>query len=307
MVAEARAGEAMRQHSSFPLRKKRGMRARMTRSGLVGALLAAGIGGFSASAARGAESTEVVILGTLHDMHQQNARYSLEILRDLIVKLKPAAILIELPPAIGGEPTVEKQRAAGRFGNNENWSANAAAEMLQIPVIPYDREGRNEYYRETKYFDRQTQLSRRVGDWLNATENRKAAPAETAILGPILGGTNRSQRYFSYNTGPEIINSEGVDRIVRMKHYMWDELMPQLSPNLPRLGDLAAEFAFFRDEWHQRNRIMADNIAAQARKWPARRIVVLCGYEHRYILRDLLSSQADIHLREFYEVMSYKP
>ena len=198
------------------------MSTRTAHSGLVCTLVAIGIGGVT-SPTRGAESTEVVILGTLHDLHQQNARYSLDILRDLIVKLRPVAILIELPPTIGGERTVEKQRAAGRFGNNENWSANTAAEALQIPVIPYDREGRNEFYRETKYFDRQAQLSRRIGDWLNAAENRKAALAEAAILGPILGGTNRSQRYFSYNAGPEIINSEGVDRIVRMKHFMWEE------------------------------------------------------------------------------------
>jgi hypothetical protein len=71
----------------------------------------------------------------------------------LVVKLKPGAILIELPPAIGGEPTMEKQRVARRFANDENWSANAAAYVLQIPVIAYDREGRNEYYEETTHAD----------------------------------------------------------------------------------------------------------------------------------------------------------
>src|ERR1035441_3337295 len=95
--------------------------------------------GLPAPAAEGADSTEIVLLGTLHDGHQKNARYSVAVLRDLIVKLKPAAILIELPPAIGGLASLEKERIAGRFAGNENDSANAAPAALRIPLGKYDR------------------------------------------------------------------------------------------------------------------------------------------------------------------------
>ena len=257
--------------------------------------------GLSAPAAKGADSTEIVLLGTLHDGHQKNARYSVAVLRDLIVKLKPAAILVELPPAIGGLASLEKERIAGRFAGNENDSANAAADALRIPVVAYDREGRNEFYRDTRYFERQEQLSRRINSWLAAEENAKLAPAETALLGPLLGNAARSRDYFYSSSGPETINSEGLDRIIRLKHYIWEELMPRLSARVPSLSDLAGEFAFFRDEWHERNQIMADNIASQARKRPGQRIVVLCGCEHRYILRDLLAERSGVLLKEFYE------
>src|ERR1022692_2588979 len=116
--------------------------------------------------------------------------------------------------------------------------------------------------------------------WLAAEENAKLAPAETALLGPLLGNAARSRDYFYSSSGPETINSEGLDRIIRLKHYIWEELMPRLSARIPSLSDLAGEFAFFRDEWHERNQIMADNIASQARKRPVQRIVVLCGCEH---------------------------
>jgi hypothetical protein len=209
---------------------------------------------------------------------------------------------MELPPAIGGQPTVEKQRVVtGRFGSNEGWSANAAAEALQVPVIPYDREGRNEWYQQTKYFDRQAQLSRRVNDWLKKEESRKEATAEAAILGPLLKGMTESQMNFVRIAGPEIINSEGFDQIIRTKHLIWLELLPQLSEKVTPLNNLAGEAAFLRNEWRERNRIMADHIAAEARKRPGRRVVVLCGAEHRYILRDLLSSVPDIRLREYYD------
>src|SRR5260370_24323105 len=117
---------------------------RMTHLSSIPALLLLGIYGLPIPTAKGADSMEVVLLGTIHGMHQQNLRYSVDVLRDLIVRLKPGAILIELPPTIGREPTIEKQRASGRFANDENWSANAAADVLQIPVVGYDREGRKE-------------------------------------------------------------------------------------------------------------------------------------------------------------------
>jgi hypothetical protein len=42
--------------------------------------------------------TQVVILGTLHGSHKANTNYSLEVLRKIIVAVKPAATLVEQPP-----------------------------------------------------------------------------------------------------------------------------------------------------------------------------------------------------------------
>ena len=42
--------------------------------------------------------TQVVILGTLHGSHRTSTNYSLEVLRKVIVAMKPAAILVEQPP-----------------------------------------------------------------------------------------------------------------------------------------------------------------------------------------------------------------
>ena len=60
-------------------------------------------------------TTQVVILGTLHGAHKANTNYSLEILRNVIVAMKPAAILVELPPEIGGRPTVHNARVTKDF------------------------------------------------------------------------------------------------------------------------------------------------------------------------------------------------
>jgi hypothetical protein len=249
---------------------------------------------------------EVILLGTIHGRHQQNPRYSPQVLRDLIVRLKPAVILVELPSTIEGKPTIVDRQIAAWLAQNENWSANAAAEALQVPILPYDREGRNEFYKETKYFERQQQLSRRVESWLEDAEQHNSDPVETAIAGTLYDNAEQSQRYFDLNAGPEIINSEGYDRNIRNKHLIYRNIVPQFAPRIPSLSSLAAEFTYFREEWQERNAIMADNIAREARKHPTQRIAVLCGSEHRYILRDLLAKQSDILLKEFYEVDAKK-
>ncbi|NIM06295.1 MAG: hypothetical protein GTO55_07910, partial [Armatimonadetes bacterium] len=58
------------------------------------------------------------------------------------------------------------------------------------------------------------------------------------------------------------------------------------------------------DEWNKRNGHMADNIARIASQFPGKRIVVITGAEHRYILRDLLSEKPNIVLKEFWEAQA---
>jgi len=68
------------------------------------------------------------------------------------------------------------------------------------------------------------------------------------------------------------------------------------------MKDLIPEFKFFSDEWKERNEVMAKNIVEAARKNPSQRIVVLCGSEHRYMLRNLLAKDENLTLKEFYEI-----
>ncbi|NLT66840.1 MAG: ChaN family lipoprotein [Acidobacteria bacterium] len=47
---------------------------------------------------------------------------------------------------------------------------------------------------------------------------------------------------------------------------------------------------------------MADNIMAQAAKYPGRRLVVICGVDHKYALRDLLAKEPGVKVLEYYEI-----
>ena len=75
-----------------------------------------------------------------------------------------------------------------------------------------------------------------------------------------------------------------------------------MPPGNASLEAMAGEFAFLRDQWEDRNRIMADNIMAQAAKYPGRRLVVICGVDHKYALRDLLAKEPGVKVLEYYEI-----
>ena len=86
--------------------------------------------------------TEVVIVGTLHQGHYQNPHYSPDVLKDILVRLKPSAILNELPLSqieTDGRP---KKREKDKYP--ENWAADTAAGELKIHQIAFDRpDGQN--------------------------------------------------------------------------------------------------------------------------------------------------------------------
>jgi hypothetical protein len=85
--------------------------------------------------------TQVVIIGALHDFHQRNPHYSLEVLTRLIASIKPQAILVELPETSGGKPTVKDGRLVEEYAKrNEFRASQQAAETLQVEIYPFDMD-----------------------------------------------------------------------------------------------------------------------------------------------------------------------
>ncbi len=259
-------------------------------------------GDFGQDAAQASPPTEVVLLGTLHGGHSDNAKYSVDTLRVIIVMLEPSAILVELPPTIGGRPTVRSGHIPKQFAGNENTAASLAAQALGVPLVPYDREGRNEIYKVTRYFDREKQAYGRLEGWIEERAQEAPESLEVLIWRILYESIEKSQHHLICNTGPDIINSPAYDMVIMSKKCIQHRIWPKM---LTASGEqeLAGEFLFFRDEWEQRNQIMANNIVKIAEEYAQKRLVVLCGAEHRYFLRDSLGKTPGVTLKEFYEVL----
>jgi len=248
--------------------------------------------------------TQVVIIGTSHSAHYKNPNYSPEMLKEIILSLKPDAILNELPLSLvdpNGRPLIRDRNSSGP----ENWAADTVATQLGIRQIPFDRPDRQENYKKTNYFERQKRSNELSNKWIKETIDKDPNSLDIEIS-QLRGYASQAQNMLFMNFGPEIINSDAHDSIIRVRRSLWFDIMPVILKKYPGYETLIDDYRFQKQEWQERNKIMADNIVKAAKEYPGKRLVVLTGAEHRYILRDLLKDANSIDLKEYWEITSPK-
>lgn len=277
--------------------------------GVALALLVALAGASRAAAAEGAESadevgaeprpTEVVIIGTLHGAHETNPNYNERTLSNILVALEPDAICVELYSTFFNPDGSYREEVM--LDHPEGRAEVAAAETLDLPLLPFDREGRNEFYQETGYFERlrsaNETIQRRIGRM--ETEQPDSLPPKVVALAYHIWA---SQSQFNASGTAELVNSDAFDGVIRTKRGLEDLIGTSMRP-YPECEEAVKDLDFIGEEWQERNGIMADNITRIASQFPGGRIAVVTGAEHRYILRDLLSEREGIALKEFWEII----
>jgi hypothetical protein len=83
---------------------------------------------------------------------------------------------------------------------------------------------------------------------------------------------------------------------------LWHDIEPIILKKYSGYEKLIENCLFEKNQWIERNQIMAENIIGVAKENPGKRLVVLAGATHRYILRDLIGEQSFIDLKEYWEI-----
>lgn len=248
--------------------------------------------------------TQVIIIGTIHDKHYKNPNYSPDVLKNIILSLKPDVILNELPLSQvdpNGRP-IEVLRKKNFENGPECWAIDTTAIQLGIKQIPFDRPDRQEYREKTNYFERDKRAKEMLRKWGNEITNKDSNSLEIKIVMQI-NYAGQAVNFLDLNAGPEIINSEGYDSITMLKLSTLYDITPFLLKKYPGYETTADDYLFEKQEWQERNKIMADNIIKAAKEYPGKRLVVITGSTHRYILRDLLKNADPIDLKEYWEII----
>ena len=258
-----------------------------------------GIGSVESQVPPETKKTQVVIIGTIHDKHYKNPKYSPEILKQIILSLNPDAILNELPLSQvdpNGRPLFRDPNK-----HPEGWVADTVATQLGIKQIPFDRPDREENFKKTNYFERQKRASKLANEWGEQIVKEDPNSVDCKIA-QLFNYAGQAERHLFMNCAPEVINSEAHDSIIRIKHSLWYDILPTILKNYPGYETLIDDYHFERDQWQQRNEIMANNIIKAAKEYPGKRLVVITGATHRYILQDLLKREESIELKEYWEI-----
>jgi hypothetical protein len=246
------------------------------------------------------KKNQVVIMGTIHRGHYKNPKYNPEVLKQIILSLKPAAILNEQPLSQvdpNGRPLFRDHDK-----HPEGWAADTVATQLGIKQIPFDRPDRGENFKRTNFFKRQQRCNEMLKEWGQHLSKRDPNCLALKIV-QLWGYASTAEAQLFASGSPKIINSDVHDSIIRIKHGMWYEIAPRILERYPNYKTLGDECHFFRDQWHTRNKIMADNIVKAANLYLGKRLVVITGATHRYILRDLLGDEKSIDLKEYWEII----
>ena len=247
---------------------------------------------------------ELIIIGTLHSRHNTAKRYMPEALRQILLALRPHLICTETEARHIGDDGYYKLDLEPE-SLMDKWPdgvvPDQVARQLGIRQVSFERDGRDQRYRETRYFEREERAYAQFQELVSQLASSDPMCVEYKIA-EMLDRAEKCQLLLDQSAGPEIINSEAFDHVIRIKHSCSATLLPLLT-KYGGYEEMIADLRFYWEEWEDRNTIMADNLTRICGEHPGQRLVAVTGCEHRYALRDRLAGRPGIALREFWEVL----
>lgn len=209
--------------------------------------------------AREVAPAEVVVLGTLHRMHDEIPSYDFGQLERIVEGLEPDVLCVELQPAdLESRPDEPNKQEYPR---------------VIYPLIDKRR------YRVYALEPAEPLFSELLGPYVEANRRFVASQAEqSALLGAFVESTYAVlKRYWK---SPVEVNDELTDRVFRAKH--------DLQAALVGPGEVQG--------WESWNRHFLDVVETAALENPGKRVLVLVGAEHAYWLRAQLVSSERLRL-----------
>ncbi|WP_242202572.1 hypothetical protein [Aestuariivivens insulae] len=249
--------------------------------------------------------TEIIVIGT---QHEPVPNFNSETLFNILEQVKPDLILHE--------------RDSSAFDSefkfidppSENEGKASSKYIKKYPTTqlrPYEFEGRNQY-RINKGMRPTDRLTLRLVDSLymaNALTTFEADIVKTynAALEPLIDIAAKS---------PEAWNNPTADSLCEYRQFYQYQMVPKITntraefantfltkPNGENIS-YREGYQLWADFWDLRNQTMAKNIMTIAEQNKGKRMVVLCGFMHRYyILKELKKRTKGkaIILKEFYD------
>jgi len=243
--------------------------------------------------------TQVVIVGTIHSDHFINERYSLKTLWQIVVLCKPDVILFEDQSSRDNSMNYSNENREDNsfFSYPEKTIIDKITKSLNIKQIPFDLPNRREHFRKTKYFERKQRANILTKKWISRImqDDPNSIDLVIARLGMVASEYQRNL------VEPNDINSEVHDSFAKIKYLVYYEIMPKILQAYDEYKVAASDWLFLKEEWEMRNNVMAHNIKIAAQNFHGKRLVILVGADHRYILRDLLCKDKTIQVWEYWE------
>src|SRR4051794_25072064 len=195
-------------------------------------------------------NTEVFLIGT---PHRASANLSGDSLVNVLKQIHPQVVLLELDSSFFDERG--RLRSQFRDVSLEVSAVTRFAETAAVELRPFDIEGRNQFFMDNKYFERERDLYTELGT-LDAAG--QLSP-EAHTLNEAMSALAAVRDTFELER-LDVINSAACDVTIREhKEYAFKKV-PRILELTPQLRK-HVEFAKLADEfWTRRNDQMIQNI-----------------------------------------------
>ena len=236
----------------------------------------------------------IVILGTCHE---ETKNYKAEHIVDIMERLQPSIIFEELPEEWKVDLEFRKKNITGV-------ESKAIITYIQrhpeCKVIQYDIQYRNRTLKEKNYFEMQKQFNAA----LEKLYKEEIPTSEDRLRFKHLYDIYKMRDKSLSNDHVRIINSTISDSLIRYKEKLAYSFYRDIVRKYEELHAFKEYVHFIDHFWKIRNEAMVENVInALKDKNDDIRSILLCGYEHREILKRLFNKHKNnIEVKEYWEI-----
>ena len=243
----------------------------------------------------GYSQNKIWLIGTAH---KEEIFINPDSLTAALNKVQPDLILLELED---GHFTKDFNFNTAKYpledflNGNENIASYKYQQQNGTQLRPFDINGRHEFYQKEKYHEQENKM---FGEMLNLYKNNKFSESCKADFGILLSAlSNYSELNFS---SLREANSDVATKFHALKNKINFELMISIIKRTEEL-EMWLDFTELRKEyWDKRNQVMAKNIIKYANEFKGRKIVVMVGNDHKYVLLEILK-KGGFEAKNYYE------
>ena len=230
--------------------------------------------------------TEVCLVGT---KHEPCAYFNSDSVYAILLRVQPDVVLMELDSSFFDKNfRFDLEKYPDLLSTNETIGAHRYQQERGVDLRPFEITGRNEWYREHRYFERQDSMWRDAMSLYRAEEDMEL----------ILQVMNYNDMKFA---SPRDMNSSMTMGYLSLREYILYQKLVSIVETEEMLNHWRGFVRLWSSRWYERNEVMAANIRQMAEAYSGKRLLVLVGLEHKPGLLKLLKEYDELVLKEYWE------
>ncbi|RYX82130.1 hypothetical protein EON73_04450 [bacterium] len=237
----------------------------------------------------------VWLIGTAHE---KNNYINADSLTNIFNKIKPDLLLLELEEKHFTKDfkyDTTKYPLKDYLTSNENIAAYNYQQQTNVQLRPFDIKGRHEFYEKVDYRNKENKM---FGEIFNLYKNNRLSGNTKVDFEILLASLNNysNLRFTSLREA----NSDVATKFMALKSKVDFELMVSIIEQNQELKKWLTFAKLRKNYWAERNNVMAENIVRYCNEFKNKKIIIMVGNDHKYILLELLK-QNNILVKNYYD------